>query len=85
MEQISQESTHDPLDPFLDPLAPLDPFLLPSAVALTLTAGERHDLIGFDALYTQAQQGGTLARLTSDRAYDASMCASDWPRTTSPA
>ncbi len=42
-----------------------------TAVALTLTAGERHDLIGFDALYTQAQAGGTLTRLTADRAYDA--------------
>ena len=36
-----------------------------------MTAGERHDLLGFDALYTQAQEGGTLARLTADRAYDA--------------
>lgn len=42
-----------------------------TAVALTLTAGERHDLIGFDALYAQAKEGGTLRRLTADRAYDA--------------
>lgn len=47
-----------------------------TAVALTLTARERHDLIGFDALYTQAQEGGTLTRLTADRAYDADrVCA----------
>jgi transposase len=40
-------------------------------VALALTAGERHDLIGFDAVYTEAQAAGTVARLTADRAYDA--------------
>jgi transposase len=40
-------------------------------VALALTAGERHDLLGFEPLYTQAQAAGTLHRLTADRAYDA--------------
>ena len=43
----------------------------PTAVALTLTSGERHDLIGFDEVYAQAQEAGTLARLTADRGYDA--------------
>lgn len=42
-----------------------------TAVALTLSAGERHDLIGFDEIYAQAQEAGTLARLTADRGYDA--------------
>ena len=42
-----------------------------TAVALTLTSGERHDLIGFDEVYAQAQETGTLARLTADRGYDA--------------
>ncbi len=40
-------------------------------MALALTAGERHDLIGFDTVYAEAQAAGTLARLTADRAYDA--------------
>jgi transposase len=40
-------------------------------VALTLTSGERHDLIGFDEVYTQSREAGTLTRLTADRAYDA--------------
>lgn len=42
-----------------------------TAVALTLTAGERYDLIGFDPLCAQAREAGTLTRLTADRAYDA--------------
>jgi transposase len=42
-----------------------------TAVALALTACERHDLIGCDAVYAQAREGGMLTRLTADRAYDA--------------
>jgi transposase len=42
-----------------------------TAIALTLTAGERHDLIGFDEIYAQSQEAGRLRRLTADRAYDA--------------
>jgi transposase len=39
-------------------------------VALTLTPGHRHDSIGFDEIYLQAQAAGPLGRLTADRAYD---------------
>lgn len=42
-----------------------------TAVAVLLTAGQRHDSVGFAPLYTQAQRAGTLVRLTADRAYDA--------------
>lgn len=41
------------------------------AVALTLTAGHRHDSIAFPSVYAQARAAGQLHRLTADRAYDA--------------
>lgn len=42
-----------------------------TAVGLALTAGERHDLNGFAPVYAQAQEAGTIVRVTADRAYDA--------------
>ena len=42
-----------------------------TAVGLSLTCGQRHDLIGFDPVYEQACQAGTPSSLAADRAYDA--------------
>jgi transposase len=38
---------------------------------LALSGGERHDINGFAPVYAQAQEAGTVVRLTADRAYDA--------------
>ncbi len=41
-----------------------------TAVALSLTAGERHDTVGFAEIYSQARRAGNVGTLTADRAYD---------------
>lgn len=42
-----------------------------TAVGLALSGGERHDINGFAPVYAQAQEAGTVVRVTADRAHDA--------------
>lgn len=41
-----------------------------TAVAMTLTEGQRHDSVPVFELVSEAEHSGKLARLTADRAYD---------------